>query len=1112
METEPPALPSGRLRELSVFLDGDARGEAVLLREKKRLAATSFEPEPGVCTPDAAVTSPPIRYETTLFSSLPGSPSVAAEPLDSTSPDIALETKVFLEAQSRRLSLASFDPTSLFLRSPPLSSLSSSSSHCSSSSSSSSSPSSSSSSASSASSSVHSPRKSIETLSSPSGASSVYRQPRANERPSMKRQRPPALVVPSVVRHGGADPREKTGGEPSPQRVSPQRVSPQRVSPKRVSPQRGQHSRSLPPLPPSTSQRMPDRSAPSVASPRSLVSTKGAAKGAPKERTPVRDELSKRKERNADLRANSAAKAALSFASNLVSSSPGESSSDAGSEENVKVSPRKKKGGSADALAPSSLGETSTSLLEKESCGAKEERCGVKKPGESRGRGATRTCMRLTVCQQTAPAPRSPPPPRPHLILPAVLGDPIFSVDLDAGVGVVAGSLLGRVSAHLFGRQGQPSGDSGVSAPCSPPLALLFASPAKAKRASFSRQRVKRFLAAMPGTESFASVKNAAEKTRRVASSVLWNSLHPTAVTRPPPLHPHCYCQESEKKKVQETAEEREEREERESKARQEDRREREPRGAEGPEGNADETYANGIRRGGKATAGRRSDGGESEETGRKAKGGRSRGGRGTGQTETEVEGCLENGEVESKVETRLRDWRRMRTLLAPLLPLRMFKRKKTEKKEEEASCLCTTLLGLFVLFAAYGDDACSCVSISPTCTYAVFGMNEIVRWGSDSLKCLGGERVSPSQFAPHRASHSSTTFFVSRHPLRASRRSLTEGGRIFAGGGGVGMVISLGCDAYADLQRFFCIPLWKSLEANSMVVVDFDGTFLLCVMGDCISRSRYFYLVDLRGACTREFKENYGWAASRKNLVHKFVAYRREAPKHFALAKLFRNSFVLVCEDSSANRIAVYDASASILQHSKERQRHAEEVRRKRECQSKEEDAELEDLPPWDEDALCDDAAEGGSWDADNFDPTKNPVMPIDRASPVHTFLGHLTSIVAVDASREDDLLLSLGSDAKLFLWRWKFTAPLMVFDCSPASFSLGWPWVLVSHEDMVAFSCDHGVYAMQLSRNTQPRSRRMPLSRSGKNVSSLTGGDFKREVTGTVPAAETEPCTRGN
>lgn len=89
----------------------------------------------------------------------------------------------------------------------------------------------------------------------------------------------------------------------------------------------------------------------------------------------------------------------------------------------------------------------------------------------------------------------------------------------------------------------------------------------------------------------------------------------------------------------------------------------------------------------------------------------------------------------------------------------------------------------------------------------------QIVRWECKTLKCLGGERVVPSQFGPpHRSSHStSTTFFVNRSPMKSSRFLLSSKasrppsssalqsanrnapGRFFIGGGGVGLLVSPG-------------------------------------------------------------------------------------------------------------------------------------------------------------------------------------------------------------------------------------------------------------------------------------------------------------------------------
>ncbi|PFH34238.1 hypothetical protein BESB_073900 [Besnoitia besnoiti] len=784
-----------------------------------------------------------------------------------------------------------------------------------------------------------------------------------------------------------------------------------------------------------------------------------------------------------------------------------------------------RKGDARDGLGRRNPCETQATRQRETVCSADGAPPRTTRAGDDDGRPARASRPSARVGRAEAPTHAPPRPPRAHRLLPALAGDPIVSIDLDARVGVVAGSMLGRVSAHFFDRRtrpaspekeetprgaaapGSPSSASSAFAPscssssslgsCSPssrgsspprepPLLAALAAPARSQPPP-AVQRLRKFFAALPGAERLACVKQTGERLRQTAASMLRNSLHPTAVTRAPPLHPNCYFTEAQVERA--AAKKRHSAQiEAESSEQQPEATEaaRDQRGHASAEAMAPQGGSLRRPRGEAAAHARDGDGGLScrnQPEGAETLGDEDlrSGAEGHAERKMLTAGCssgepLEGSQGEIERKRASRGSAAARLLLAPLAPLQVLRKAKQRtrrEKENEEPRPCKCLTGLFVLFAAYGDDACSCVSINPACVYSIFGMSEIVRWESKTLKCLGGERVSPSQFAPHRSSQSSTTFFMSRHPVRCSHRAHAERGRVFAGGGGVGMIISLGCGAYEDLQRFFCIPLWRSLEANAVVVLDCDGTHLLCVTSEFISGTRYFYIMDLRGACSTEFKENYSWATTRKGFMQKFVAYKREAPKHFSLAKLFRRSFLVVCDGSYGNRLVVYEASAALEAYSATRKRlmleRRREARRKRGGAPEEEGEEEDEALGWDDEELCDLDGDCGLWDADGFEQPKPAPVEVDYGKPVHTFVGHLASIVAIDAAREDDLLLSIDSDAKLFLWRWRFTAPLLVVDCSPAKFYLGWPWVLVSHEAVVAFSCDHGVYIVRLTGETE-------------------------------------------
>ncbi|PHJ21524.1 hypothetical protein CSUI_004630 [Cystoisospora suis] len=262
-----------------------------------------------------------------------------------------------------------------------------------------------------------------------------------------------------------------------------------------------------------------------------------------------------------------------------------------------------------------------------------------------------------------------------------------------------------------------------------------------------------------------------------------------------------------------------------------------------------------------------------------------------------------------------------------------------------------------------------------------------------------------------------------------------------------------------------------------------------------------------------------YSWSASRKNILYRFVVYKREAPRYFSLARIYRDSFLLVCEGSYGNCIVLYDATKEIYEYTQRRRTETLERRRqkkkkkqapvshkdeapasssssssfkrervgKEEKERKEEEEEEEEKKnvsgEWDAEELCDLDGDCGVCDDDGFDLPQPPVVTPDKKKPSYTLIGHVYTIVAVDTNRGDDLLLSLsGEDSKLLLWKFGFTSPLQTFDCRPATFYLGWSWHVVSDEDLVAFSCDHGVYVMQLSHRRRcllQRSRLLSLTR---------------------------------
>lgn len=159
-----------------------------------------------------------------------------------------------------------------------------------------------------------------------------------------------------------------------------------------------------------------------------------------------------------------------------------------------------------------------------------------------------------------------------------------------------------------------------------------------------------------------------------------------------------------------------------------------------------------------------------------------------------------------------------------------------------------------------------------------------------------------------------------------------------------------------------------------------------------------------------------YSWSASRKNILHRFVVYKREAPKYFSLARIYRDSFLLVCEGSYGNRIVLYDATKEIHDYTQRRRTEALERRRKKNEASSsqrnsdkthkkenpekegegEEDAggggggedesknvDSRNVDGWDAEELRDLDGDCGVCDENGFDLPKPPVVTPDKKKP---------------------------------------------------------------------------------------------------------------------------------
>lgn len=155
-----------------------------------------------------------------------------------------------------------------------------------------------------------------------------------------------------------------------------------------------------------------------------------------------------------------------------------------------------------------------------------------------------------------------------------------------------------------------------------------------------------------------------------------------------------------------------------------------------------------------------------------------------------------------------------------------------------------------------------------------------------------------------------------------------------------------------------------------------------------------------------------YSWSASRKNILHRFVVYKREAPRYFSLARIYRDSFLLVCEGSYGNRIVLYDATKDIYEYTQRRRTETLERRRmkkkkseasplkdeassssssssrkeglEKEEKEKEEDEERnKNVSAWNAEELCDLDGDCGVCDEDGFDLPRPAVVTPDKKKP---------------------------------------------------------------------------------------------------------------------------------